>query len=296
MAFRDVRDNLASLPRCRDRHAFLYVDKRKIHQNRFGIALSTKQTEILLPVSQFNVLLIGTGVSITSAAVLALADHGVSLAWVGDGGVRFYGHGHPLTFRSRNLEVQAKVVSFKAERSKAIRRLYVKRFGTEFPASDSVNVLRGHEGRRVKAAYVAQAQKYGIRWQGRKWLRDNWNISDRVNKALSVVSSCLYGLVHAVIVSVGFSPGLGLVHTGDMRSFVLDIADLYRESITIPLAFSVAATGALNVEKKARRACRDYFLKEKLVERIVPDLYEVLGMTRIGARFIDFSGWEALRS
>ena len=53
--------------------------------------------------------------------------------------------------------------------------------------------------------------------------------------------ACLYGLAHAVIVALGYAPGLGFVHVGHECSFVYDIADLYKAEVTIPIAFEVAA-------------------------------------------------------
>lgn len=38
----------------------------------------------------------------------------------------------------------------------------------------------------------------------------------------------LYAVCQAAIVSLGYSPALGFVHTGKQLSFVYDIADLYK--------------------------------------------------------------------
>ena len=55
--------------------------------------------------------------------------------------------------------------------------------------------------------------------------------------ALSTANVCLYGLCHAAIISLGYSPELGFVHTGKMTSFVYDIADLYKMQTSVPAAF-----------------------------------------------------------
>jgi CRISPR-associated protein Cas1 len=60
-----------------------------------------------------------------------------------------------------------------------------------------------------------------------------------INKALSAANVCLYGLCHSAIVALGLSPGLGFIHTGHERSFVYDIADLYKAEIAIPVAFEM---------------------------------------------------------
>lgn len=45
----------------------------------------------------------------------------------------------------------------------------------------------------------------------------------------SAIWACLYGVVHSVIVALGCSPALGFVHVDHERSFVYDIADLYKQ-------------------------------------------------------------------
>ncbi len=99
-----------------------------------------------------------------------------------------------------------------------------------------------------------------------------------MNRALSTANACLYGLVHAAIVSTGFSPALGFLHTGKMLSFVYDIADLYKVEITVPIAFKAVATGTASLESKVRRFCRSAFYTEKLLQRIVPDMQRVVGL------------------
>jgi CRISPR-associated protein Cas1 len=82
----------------------------------------------------------------------------------------------------------------------------------------------------------------------------------------------LYGICHAALVTLGYSPALGFIHTGKALSFVYDVADLYKTQITIPVAFSVAASGNPDVEREARRLCRDSFVETRLLKTIVEDL------------------------
>lgn len=70
------------------------------------------------------------------------------------------------------------------------------------------------------------------------------------------------------------SPGLGIVHHGSARAFVLDIADLYKSEITVPLAFKQLNSG--NPGRDVMRALRDEFRLLRLLPRIVDDIYRVL--------------------
>ncbi|MFQ9909046.1 MAG: hypothetical protein ACLRWC_05510 [Acutalibacter sp.] len=84
--------------------------------------------------------------------------------------------------------------------------------------------------------------------------------------------ACLYGLAYAVIVSLGCSPGLGFVHVGHDRSFVYDIADLYKAEITIPIAFEVAAEDPEDLASVVRRRVRDAMVSHHTLERMVHDI------------------------
>jgi CRISPR-associated protein Cas1 len=79
------------------------------------------------------------------------------------------------------------------------------------------------------------------------------------------------------VVALGCAPGLGFVHTGHDRSFVYDIADLYKADTSIPVAFDVAANGSIDIGATTRRAMRDVMFGERLIERCVGDVRTLLG-------------------
>ena len=97
-----------------------------------------------------------------------------------------------------------------------------------------------------------------------------------VNQALTAAHSCLYGIVHAVIVALGCTPGLGFVHTGHVRSFVFDVADLYKAEVTIPIAFMIAAREPEDVPGETRRAVRDAVQDGKILSRCARDIRRLL--------------------
>jgi len=74
--------------------------------------------------------------------------------------------------------------------------------------------VRGMEGVRVREAYARASREYGVAWSGRRYDRSEWGRSDPINRALSAANALLNGLCHAAIVSGGYSPGLGFIHTG----------------------------------------------------------------------------------
>src|SRR5262249_26112668 len=140
--------------------------------------------------------------------------------------------------------------------------------------------LRGWEGRRVRDAYARASAATGVPWLGRSYDRGAWGAADPVNRALSAANACLYGLCHAAILSLGFSPALGVIHTGQQLSVVYDIADLYKTALTIPVAFEVAAEGAHEIERRTRLRCRDRFRDTRLLERLADEIPRALGLKR----------------
>lgn len=269
--------NLQILPRFADGLTYLYVEDARIDRYDHAVAAWDKEGMTPIPCASLAVLLLGPGTAITHLAMRTLADHGCSVIWTGDSGVRFYASGTGETRHTRYLERQATLWADPRSRLRIARKMYQTRFPGENVASLSMEQLRGREGARVKRGYQAASKASGVEWSGRSYRQDDWASADPVNRALSSANSCLYGLSHAAIVSLGCSPGLGFVHTGKHLSFVYDLADLYKTEITMPIAFFAAAEGSRNIDRRTRLACRHAFHESKLLGRIVDDLHSLLG-------------------
>jgi CRISPR-associated protein Cas1 len=162
------------------------------------------------------------------------------------------------------------------------------RFDESLEDDMTLEQIRGREGVRVRDTYARMSRETGVAWSGRAYRPGEWNAADPVNRALSTANACLYGLCHAALVSTGFSPGLGFIHTGKSLAFVYDVADLYKCDVTVPAAFHGAASGPLaGLEGRVRRACRSGFRRSRLLERIVPDVQRALGLRAEEVRLID---------
>ena len=105
--------------------------------------------------------------------------------------------------------------------------------------------------------------------------------SDPANRALSTANAALYGICHAAVVSLGYSPGLGSIHTGKQLSFVYVIADLYKVDVTIPLAFEEAASDEPELARRVRIACREVFHQSRLLARVARDLDRILDVSGV---------------
>lgn len=236
-----IRPDLQALPQVKDRMTFLYLEHCTLERQDGAIMVTDENGVVHIPAAAISVLLLGPGTRVTHRAMELMGDTGVGAVWVGEHGVRYYAHGRPLTTRANLLIRQAELVSNTRKHLDVVRKMYQLRFPDENVAHLTMQQLRGREGSRVRNVYRAYAKETGVAWSGRVYNPDDFSSGDAVNQALSAGHACLYGLAHAVIVALGCAPGLGFIHVGHERSFVYDIADLYKSEITIPIAFQTAA-------------------------------------------------------
>ena len=263
-------------PRFDDRWSYLYLDEGRLERDAASLAFHGTGGLVQIPMHQVGVLLLGPGTSVTHAAMKALAENGSLVCWTGEGGIRLYAHGGGGGRSSRRLLHQAQTFCDEDARIQVIRRMYQQRFPDPLPAEVTLDQVRGMEGYRVRTAYRQAAEQSGVPWQGRAYDPGHWDYADPVNRALSAANALLYGVCHAAILTGGYSPAIGFIHTGRMLSFVYDVADFYKTETTLPAAFGAAREGGNDTERRTRIHCRDLFHEQKIMERVLPDIAEVL--------------------
>jgi CRISPR-associated protein Cas1 len=273
-----MRD-LHELPKLRDGLSYLYLERCRIDKKQQAVEFIDEEGRTMIPAAALAVLMLGPGTSITHAAVKTLADGGCLVVWVGEDGTRCYAQGGGETRRAYHLLRQAELSSDPEKRLCVVKRMYQRRFGDKLAPGLTLQQVRGLEGQRVRQAYAQASARYGVVWRGRRYDRNDWTGSDPINRTLSAVNALLNGLCHAAIVSGGYSPALGFIHTGKQLSFVYDIADLYKVEMTIPLAFRVVAEATDHLRSRVRLACRETFRERKLLKRILPDIENLLDIS-----------------
>lgn len=264
------------LVRVSDRISFLHLERCTVSRDSSAITATDKRGTVHVPAASVGVLIMGPGTSVTHQAILLLSDSGSTMVWVGERGVRYYAHGASLARSARFLEAQAAAVSRTRERLRVARAMYQMRFPDENVTTLTMQQLRGREGARVRRIYREQSDRTGIKWSRRSYDPDDWAGGDCVNQALSAANAALYGVVHSVVVALGCAPGLGFIHTGNQRSFVYDIADLYKAEFSIPAAFDIAAETPMNVGGRVRRRMRDQLRDGQLLPRCARDIQMLL--------------------
>lgn len=268
--------NVSQLSRVADRLSFVYVERCTIHRDQNAITVTDQEGVTHVPAATIGALVLGPGTRVTHQAMMLLADAGSTAVWVGEQGVRYYAHGRGLSRTARLLEAQAAIVSNRNRRLEVARQMYAMRFPHEDLSGTTMQQLRGREGVRVRRTYQQAAEEHGVEWSRRSYDAVDFSAGDPINQALSAATACLYGVVHAVVVSLGCAPGLGVVHTGHDRSFVYDVADLYKAETAIPVSFQIAASGTDDVPGDTRRAMRDVIHEQRLLKRCVQDVQTLL--------------------
>ena len=248
--------NLQELPKLGDSISYLYLEHAVIEQNDTAIVAIQKEGRTPIPIAAMTCLLLGPGTSVTHAAIRAICENGCMA----------------------NLLIQAKACMDQEQHLETAKRMYQIRFSNMKTDGLTLQQLRGMEGIRVRKAYELASKTTGVRWKKRSYKAEDWDRADPVNQALSEANALLYGLCHAAVVSLGYSPGLGFIHTGKQLSFVYDVADLYKVETTIPAAFeAVRELASGNDQKKlVRLKCRAYFANAHVLSRIARDLAWIL--------------------
>lgn len=233
-----------------------------------------------VPHQSVSLILLGPGSMVGHDALRLLARHGVGLAAVGEDGVRFY-TAPPLLPDFSNL-ARAQSTFWADDRKGRLmvaRRMYALRFGEILPHRD-IAVLRGIEGARMKETYRIAAARAGIRWNGRQYDRQNPNAADRPNQALNHAASAIEGAAAIAVAATATIPQLGFVHEDSGQSFVLDIADLVRDTVTIPCAFKAAAIAERrpteSIERLTRRLTGERLRRDGVIPLLIERIKTIL--------------------
>ncbi|MBT2384066.1 type I-E CRISPR-associated endonuclease Cas1e [Streptomyces sp. ISL-11] len=264
------------LARVGDRISFIYLERCTVHRDDNAITATDADGVTHIPSATIGTLLLGPGTRVTQQAMAVLGESGAGVAWVGEHGVRFYAGGRALTRSSGLAEAQATAWANRRTRLEVARAMYRLRFPDEDPAGRTRQELLSMEGHRIKDCYRRESTRTGVAWRRREYHRDDFSAGDAPNQAVTAAAQCMYGIVHAVVSALGCSPALGFVHSGHERSFVLDVADLYKADVGIPAAFDAAADGSEEVASRTRRALRDRITETGLLDRCVRDIKSLL--------------------
>jgi CRISPR-associated protein Cas1 len=268
-----------------DRHGLLYLEYGRLSVEDGTLRFVAAQSETLdagdyaIPYQAVSMILLGPGTSLTQDVLRLCARHGVLIAAVGEGGVKSYTAPPMGQGRSDVARAHAERWADPKLRLDTARRLYAWRFGRVLPHRD-LETLRGIEGARMKESYKLTAQRFGIDWQGRRYDRENPEAADLPNQAINHAATFVEAAADIAVAAVGALPPLGFIHEDSSSAFTLDIADLWRVDVTLPLAFaSVQAMqkgkGEVSIEREVRKRAARLFRQEKLIPKMIDRIKEL---------------------
>lgn len=263
--------NCTEIPNVISQISFLYVEHAYIHIKDSAILIIKGDSKTPIPSYSLACLILGPGTNITHAAISALQGSGCLICWEGEQQRTFYAYGMEENRKSKNFLKQIDFYSNQELHMRVVKKMYQKRFEDVDLKRKSLSQLRGMEGVRVKEQYKKVSEKYGVQWIARQYDIKDWNSIDFPNQCLTVGNKLLYNICHAVILALGYSPTIGFIHTGTMRSFVYDVADLYKLEYVIEPVFKAISNGVDDFEG-IRAEIRKEAYSKKLIQQIINDL------------------------
>lgn len=271
------RPPLETLAPAKDRWTPLYLEHGRLEVDDSSVKwIGADRVVYRLPVATISAILLGLGTTVTHAAIKACAECNTPVFWTGEDVMRFYAFGLEPNHSNDMPRLHAAVWADKRRRAEVARRMFKMRFPDVDVGSHSIAELRGLEGLRVRSLYAEMGLKYGVTWKGRNYDRNNWNMADGINRALSCASASLYAVCAAVCCSLGYLPSLGFVHDSGTLPFIYDVADLYKHVTSIPASFMAARQDPMDSGDLVRKVLKQRLEEERLLQRIPKDLESLL--------------------
>lgn len=228
-----------------------------------------------IPFQMLSLILLGPGTTISHDALRILSRHGTGIIAVGQNGVRMYSApplGRAISSLARR---QTDLWSRPDTRLNVARRMYSWRLREAVPSSQ-IEVLRGIEGMRMKEVYKIQSQKYGIDWKSRRYDRSNPEAADIPNQAINHAATAVEAAAMIAVSATGTIPQLGFIHEDASIAFSLDIADLFRDELTVPGAFQAVQLYQREQKMTLERYVRQLIGKLLREKQVIPKMIDYI--------------------
>jgi CRISP-associated protein Cas1 len=118
----------------------------------------------------------------------ACAESNTPVCWTGEECLRFYALGLTPNHTNDMPRLHAEAWADKRRRTRIARAMFRMRFPDVDVEDKSIKELRGMEGLRVRTLYAKLGLEHGVTWKGRNYDRQNWDMADDINRALSAAN------------------------------------------------------------------------------------------------------------
>jgi len=285
------RANIYYLEKCRVMQKsgrVLYLTEEKVDKQYWNI-----------PIANTTCILLGTGTSITQAAVRMLASAGVLIGFSGTGGTPLiaaneiewlspqseyrpteYIQGWMSFWFDEAKRLQA-AKQFQQHRIEYLQRIWLKdrdlqnegfnaddadtqralaSFSLQVEQCSNVTKLLLVEAQLTKSLYKIAANST----KQKDFLRQHDNVDD-ANAFLNHGNYLAYGLAATTLWVLGIPHGFAVMHGKTRRgALVFDVADLVKDTLILPWAFICAKEGA--TEQEFRQQCLQNFTQHKALD------------------------------
>jgi CRISPR-associated protein Cas1 len=267
-----------------DRHGLLWLGRGQLYVHegtlRFKCAGfgDLEPGDYSIPFQLLTCIVLQPGTSLTHDVLRLCAAHGTGIVAVGEGGVRYFASSPFGPNESARARRQATLWANQTDRLTVARRMYAWRLGEVFPSAE-IAVLRGMEGARMKETYKRLANQFQVPWAGRRYDRDKPEATDLPNQAINHTVTAVEATAMVAVAVTGAVPQLGFIHEDAGHAFTLDVTDLFRDTVTLPVAFTAARQAAQRpgepVERIARRLAAKTLRENKIVLRMIDRIKEM---------------------
>lgn len=268
-----------------DRHGLLWLGRGNLTVKSGTLNFVTAGVgeldagEYDIPYQGLSTIILGPGSTVSHDVLRLLARHGTGLIAAGEDGVRFYAS---MPFGADDSALARRQVRAWSDaeglRIRVARRMYAWRMGEVLPAAE-IEVLRGMEGARARQMYKHLAAQHGVVWRGRKYDRKNPHSADLPNQAINHAASAVEGAAMIAVAATSTIPQLGFIHEDSALSFSLDIADLFRDRVTVPAAFIATALykkrKGQTIESVTRRQVGKMLKKQQVIPKMIDHIKDL---------------------
>lgn len=265
-----------------DRHGLLWLGRGNLVVDAGTLRFITAGDgdlpagDYAIPFQTVSCIALQPGATVSHDALRLCARHSTGIVVTGVDGVRLYASMPFGPDESARARMQVTHWSDRTLRTLIARRMYAWRLGELLPDAD-IAVLRGIEGARMKTIYKRLSESFGMSWRGRRYDRGAPDSADLANQAINHASTAVYALAQVAVAVTGTIPQLGFIHEDSGRAFALDIADLFRDSVTLPAAFEAAKSAhpGETLERAVRRHTGAVFKRDRVVEKMIDRIKEL---------------------
>lgn len=132
----------------------------------------------------------------------------------------------------------------------------------------------------MKEMYKRLAAQFGLTWKGRRYDREDPKAADLANQAINHVVTAVEATARVAVAVTGAIPQLGFIHEDAGHAFTLDVTDLFRDSVTLPIAFGAAKQAsersATEIERISRRLAAKTLRRDRVVLTMIDRIKEIL--------------------